>query len=320
MLLRLFPSISLLASVLATLCAQPLAFGNGQTLALKPKVAFVPTDITINGVARPDIGRALADALCAGALKRGSYRVYNVESTRSVNRNKLRKKQQDGIALGSMPLTLPSESPGGLPSALDYLISFNLVGDGDRYQFVLKKVRAIDQEVIEAHELSTTGRLDKVFGLVPQALDRLADSNRSPVFPRTQSPAEIRAAEPVVPHIIVPPAPMATRPGTWSGLPLEYVDVDFTKVPKALIYRRVGSIEATNEPWRFAIIRPISRSGFFLNDSLHVLWDDTGGVYASLKVANFDSGKVIADFGGITPSHHPLFSGDAVYGWAPPLY
>jgi hypothetical protein len=50
-----------------------------------------------------------------------------------------------------------------------------------------------------------------------------------------------------------------------------------------------------------------------------VLYDDNGKIYADMKIANFDSGRVIADFGNKTPAHHKLFPGDEVFGWAPPL-
>jgi hypothetical protein len=41
-------------------------------------------------------------------------------------------------------------------------------------------------------------------------------------------------------------------------------------------------------------------------------------VYAHLRVSAVERGGVVLDMGH-TPDHHPIFRGDKVYGWAPPL-
>lgn len=309
--LRLSPALAIIVACVGF--AAPSRADTAE-LSLRSKVAFVPNDITINGLPRPDIGRALADSFSAAALKRGKCRVFNIDVPVVAVKPSKGKKN-----LGSLGAVTTSKGGIGAPPSrdLDYLYTFNLVGEDDRYSLTMKKVRAENNEVVEAHEMSTTGRLDRVFLLVPQALDRIDAKLYPPAFPRTQSPAEIRSAVPV----IVRDAPSWNcRPGTWSGVPPEFADIDLSKVPKALVYQRLGSITAAIDPWRFAIITPTTSARIGTNELLDVQWGDGGpGVYSRLKVSGFDSGKVIADYGA-NPSYHRLYPGDSVYGWAPPVH
>jgi len=103
-----------------------------------------------------------------------------------------------------------------------------------------------------------------------------------------------------------------------SRTPAEFGGVPLANVPKALIYQPLGAIEWINETWKFCIIQPQSGHRFAVNQSLDVLYDEDGKPYGSLSVDAVDSGKLVAGFGR-TPKHHPLFRGDVVYGWAPPL-
>lgn len=295
----------------ATLGSASAVFASADELSLRSRVAFVPNEVTINGTPRPDIGRALADSFSAAALKRGRLRVFNIE-TPAVPVRPLKGRKH----LGALGTAAPAAG-GGVSATtlrdLDFLYSFNLLGDGETYSLILKKVRAENNEIVEAHEMKTQGRLDRVFAMVPQALERIDPRFYPAAFPRTQSPAEVRAAQPATAPAWV------CRPGTWSGIPPEYVDVDLSRVPKALTYQRLGSVVMAVDPWRFAVITPVSGARIARRETLDVQWDDGGpGVYSRLRVSGFDSGKVIADYGS-NPSYHRLYPGDSVYGWAPPL-
>lgn len=309
--LRLSPALAIVIACIGF--TAPSRAGTAE-LSLRSKVAFVPNDITVNGFPRPDIGRALADSFSAAALKRGKVRVFNLDVPVAAVKPSKNKKN-----LGSLGAV--ASAKGGIVAPLsrdlDYLYTFNLVGEGDRYSLTMKKVRAENNEVVEAHEMSTSGRLDRVFAMVPQALDHIDARLYPPAFPRTQSPAEIRSAVPVVVRDV---PTWNCRPGTWSGVPPEFADIDLSKVPKALVYQRLGMIEAAIDPWRFAIIRPASGARIANSETLDVQWGDGGpGVYSRLRVSGFDSGKVIADYGA-NPSYHRLYPGDSVYGWAPPVH
>lgn len=279
-----------------------------------PKVVVVPNDVTVDGKPRPDIAQALADSFAAGLLKTGDYRVFQAE----VPAQKVKGKKGD-VVLGS--------SSGGnakVPADVDMKFTFNLVGQDNEYRFTLKKIRASDSEVLEVHELETRGRLDKVFGLVPNVLMKMqAKVKQKPAFPRTQSPAQLSGiAVGPAQHVAASSAPAASGNSSYwtsaASLPAEYANIDFTKVPKALIYQHVGSVQFINEAWKFAIIRPQGDLKLKTSDPLHILYDEDGKIYADLKIANFDSGRVIADFGNRTPVHHKIFPGDEVFGWAPP--
>lgn len=283
-------------------------------LAERPRVVIIPSDVTVDGKARPDIAQALADSFSAGLLKTGDYRVFQADVTAPKGKGK-----KGELALGSS-----SAGKAVVPADVDMKFIFNLVGEENDYRFTLKKVRATDSEVLEVHEIEAHGKLDKVFGLVPNVLMRMqAKVKHKPAFPSTQSPAQISGIAPAPassPASVVAATGSAHAGYTSAGvIPAEYANIDFSKVPKALIYQNVGKVQFINEAWKFAIIRPQSEVKLKMSDSLHVLYDEDGRIYADLKIANFDSGRVIADFGNRTPGYHKIFPGDEVYGWAPPL-
>jgi hypothetical protein len=86
-------------------------------------------------------------------------------------------------------------------------------------------------------------------------------------------------------------------------------------VPKALVYRHLGTVNYINPTWKFCIIDPVRGYRFHEQDPMHILWDE-GDVYAHLRVSAVERGGVVLDMGR-TPDHHPIFKGDKVYGWAP---
>lgn len=307
--LCLMPALAILIASLGLVTT--VAASTADALSLRPKVAFVPGDVTLNGSPRPDIGRALADSFSAGALKRGRLRVFHVDTPAvPVRQGKGRKNLG---ALGSATTTAVGVATASALRELDFIYSFNLVGEGEVYALTLKKVRAENNEIVEAHEMKTQGRLDRVFAMVPQALEKMDPRLYPSSFPRTQSPAQLRSTQAPVAHTWV------SRPGTWSGIPPEFVDIDLSTVPKALTYQRLGSVVMANDPWRFAVINPVSGARIAQRETLDVQWDDGGpGVYSRMRVSGFDSGKVIADYGS-NPSYHRLYPGDSVYGWAPPI-
>ena len=278
-------------------------------IAERAKAGVVFNDVTVDGTARPDIGQSLSDSFTAALLKSGDYRVIQLEPHS--------KTKKGDPSLGSNSMSMSNQS-------VDVTFAFNLVGHGDHYRFTLRKIRNSDREVLEVHELLTRGTMDRVYGLVPQVLMRLqAKKKETPSFPRTVSPAQLAA-----PLYSAPPA-VAAAPSETSGnasywtsrpAPQENLErIDFSRVPKALVYQSIGSVQAINETWKFCVIRPNQATRLRTNDSVHVLYDDNGKIYADMKIANFDSGRVIADFGNKTPAHHKLFPGDEVFGWAPPL-
>lgn len=99
-----------------------------------------------------------------------------------------------------------------------------------------------------------------------------------------------------------------------QNVPLAY---DLGSVRKALVRRQLGTVNYIDKSWKFCIIRPMKGTTLNKNNNLHILWDERD-VYAALRVCAVERGGVVADMGH-TPNHHPLFHGDKVFGWAPPL-
>jgi hypothetical protein len=281
--------------------------------AEKPKVAIFAEDVTVDGARRPDLGRALADSLSTNLLRRGQIRVFNlsIEETKTGTQT-LRAPNDAGINhLG----------PTALDQDIDYLLSFNLFSNANEHRLTVKKTRVATSELVDSHQFFTYGRVSDVFSLVNKIADRVDPLPVRHAFPATQSPAAIRAAQ---------PDPYPPQHSFWAGdytnpaspaydpwRANQMAQYDLKNVPKALIYRELGSIQHIDKTWKFTVVRPVKGVQLRTNDPLHVLYDE-GDVYANLRVGTVEKAGAIADYGGATPEHHPLFNGDKVFGWHTP--
>jgi len=273
-------------------------------LAERPKLALYAEDVTIDGQPRPDLARALSDSLSAGLLKRGQVRVFSLESAAG----------RDATGMLASPASSTANRVNKLlDDGLDYVMTFNVMGINSEYLMSVKKMRARTHEVVEAHQFTSVGRETGLFKLMATVLEQVDPRpyGRSKVFPRTQSPAVLAASPPV--RVVIKPEVAAYDPWKQNVLPVH----DLSSVRKALVYRHLGTVNYINNSWKFCIIRPTQGTSLSENDNLHILWDE-GDVYAALRVCAVERGGVVADMGQ-TPNHHPLFHGDKVFGWAPPL-
>jgi len=281
--------------------------------AEKPKVAILAEDVTVDGTRRPDLGRALADSLSTNLLRRGQMRVYNLSTEETTTGTQtLRAPKDAGIN---------HQGPTALDKDIDYLLSFNLFSNANEHRLTVKKTRVATSELVDSHQFFTYGRVSDVFSLVNKIADRVDPLPVRHAFPTTQSPAAIRAAQ---------PAPYPPQRSFWAGdytnpaspaydpwRANQVAQYDLTNVPKALIYRELGSIQHIDNTWKFTVVRPVKGVQLRTNDPLHVLYDE-GDVYANLRVGTVEKAGAIADYGRATPEHHPLFHGDKVFGWHSP--
>lgn len=291
------------------------------SLAERPRMALYAEEVTIDGKPRADLARALADTLSTSLLKRGQVRLFSLESAAT----------QDGAGM------IANVSPGAsaqrlqrlLDDGLDYILTFNVVGIGGHHLMTVKKTRARTSELLDSRQYTCVGRetgLLKLVAQVMEAMDPLPYGKRG-VFPRSQSPAEYtQKPTPREPEYVVaralPAGPAIAGPESpdydpWKANLAPAPDYDLTRVPKALVYRHLGTVNYINPTWKFCIIDPVR--GYYIQeqDPMHILWDE-GDVYAALRVSTVDRDGVVLDLGR-TPDHHPIFKGDKVYGWAPPL-
>lgn len=280
--------------------------------AEKPKIAILAEDVTVDGTRRPDLGRALADSLSTNLLRRGQVRVFNLSTAET--------------ATGTQTLASPNNADvnakglAALDKDIDYLLSFNLFSNASEHRLTIKKTRVDTSELVDSHQFFTYGRVGDVFSLVGKIVDRVDPLPVRHNFPVSQSPAAIRASQPdPLPRQSFfagdykNPSSPAYDP--WrANMVSQY---DLKKVPKALIYRELGSIQHIDNTWRFTVVRPVKGVQLRTNDPLHVLYDE-GDIYANLRVGTVERAGVIADYGGMTPEHHKLFNGDKVFGWHTP--
>lgn len=280
--------------------------------AVKPKIAIFAEDVTVDGTRRPDLGRALADSLSTNLLRRGQLRVFNLTTEETTTGTQtLRSPKDAGVN---------HKDASALDKDIDYLLSFNLFSTSNEHRLTVKKTLVATSELIDSHQFFTYGRVSDVFALVGKIADRVDPLPVRHAFPATQSPAAIRWSRP-------DPLPNQsfwvgdyTNPGSpaydpWrANLATQY---DLKNVPKALIYRELGSIQHIDTTWKFTVVQPVKGVQLRSNDPLHVLYDE-GDVYADLRVGTVEKAGVIADYGGRTPEHHKLFNGDKVFGWHTP--
>jgi len=309
--MHISPTVFALIALLSTVIASRLHAESDWSVksAERPKVAIYAEDVTVDGTRRPDLGRALADSLSTNLLRRGQMRVFNLTTEETKN--------------GTQTLVLPKDAQRKEPTVdkdVDYLLSFNLFSNANEHRLTVKKTRVSTSELIDSHQFFTYGRISDVFSLVGKVADRVDPLPVRHAFPATQSPAEIRATRP-------DPTPYQkfwagdyTNPGSPAYDPWranQVAQYDLTSVPKALIYRELGSIQHIDNTWKFTVVRPVKGVQLSTNDPLHVLYDE-GDVYANLRVGTVEKAGAIADYGGMTPEHHKLFNGDKVFGWHTP--
>ena len=224
---------------------------------------------------------------------------------------------------GTQTLVLPKDAQRKEPTVdkdVDYLLSFNLFSNANEHRLTVKKTRVSTSELIDSHQFFTYGRISDVFSLVGKVADRVDPLPVRHAFPATQSPAEIRATRPDPTPYQMFWAGDYTNPGSPAYDPWranQVAQYDLKSVPKALIYRELGSIQHIDSTWKFTVVRPVKGVQLSTNDPLHVLYDE-GDVYANLRVGTVEKAGAIADYGGMTPEHHKLFNGDKVFGWHTP--
>ena len=305
--------------VLASLsCALPRLQADGDWSIAKaemPKLAVFAEDVTVDGERRPDLGRALADSLSTALLKRGQVRVFNLMTEETATGTQmLISPKQAGVN--------PSHTTA-LDKDIDYLLSFNLFSNGPEHRMTLKKTRVATSELVDSWQFNHVGNASELFGLVPKIVDRVDPKPVVPVFPISQSPSELRPRvqpqnHPFFNGDYANPASSAYDPWRVNNESHLAAYGDLTNVPKALVYRELGAIAQINDFWKFAIVRPNRGVTLRENDPLHVLYDE-GDVYANLRVGTVERAGAVADYGGLTPSYKPLYRGDKVFGWAPPM-
>lgn len=281
--------------------------------AEKPKLAIFAEDVTVDGVRRPELGRALADSLSTALLRRGQVRVFNLMTEETESGTQVLRSPRDAGVNRSHATALDK--------GIDYLLSFNLLSTGPEHRMTVKKTRVPNSELLDSWQFFHYGRASDVFGLVSKIVERVDPKPVIRGFPVMQSPSELRPEvrpenNPYFAGDYANPASPSYDPFrvNFEG---QHGRVDLSKVPKALVYQELGSIAHINDHWKFAIVKPNKGVQLKESDPLHVLYEE-GDVYANLRVGTVEKAGVVADYGGLVPSYKPLYNGDKVYGWATP--
>ncbi len=286
----------------------------------RPRLGLYAEEFTIDGKPRPDLARAVTGSLTTALLRRQQVRLFNLESA----------ALQDAAALLSSathPASAGRRVDDILAGRLDYLVTYSVVGIRQRQVLTVQKMRASTHEILLSRQFPHQGAETAILCLIPAVLDEIDPlmTRPSSAFPRSQSPAMYLAApQPPSPPITVARALPAGQPVIMEQEPAYdpwaqnlHPPYDLARVPKALVYRHLGTVRHIDNTWKFCVIHPVRGTRYQEQDPMHILWEE-GDVYAPLRVSAVERGAVVLDLGR-TPDHHPVFVGDKVYGWAPPL-
>lgn len=289
------------------------------TRADRPRLALYAEEFTIDGKARPDLARAVTESLTTALLRRGQVRLFNLESAAL--------QDAAGTLAAASPMTAAARLDRMMSGGLDYVVTYSVIGIRHRQVLSLKKMRASTHEIVLSRQFTHTGEPTGVLTLLSGVMDELDPlaSGRRGVFPRSQSPAMyLPDPRPPTPPVVVARALPAGRSVVMDHEPAYdpwtqnlHPPYDLARVPKALVYRHLGTVHHIDNTWKFCIINPVGGTRYVEQDPMHILWEE-GDVYAPLRVSAVERGAVVLDMGR-TPDHHPIFVDDKVYGWAPPL-
>ncbi|MCA1963008.1 MAG: hypothetical protein LDL31_03565 [Prosthecobacter sp.] len=295
--------------------------GGAETVAQadRPRLALYAEEFTLDGKARPDLARAVTEALTRAFLQRGQVRLFNLESAAL--------QDAAGTLAATSAVTAARRVDHLMTRGLDYVLTYSVVGIRQRHVLTVKKMRASTHEILLSRQFTHVGEPTGVLTLMARVLDEFdpVTTGRPGVFPRSQSPAMyLPEPTPPSPPIVVARALPAGHPVIMDHEPAYdpwaqnlHPPYDLSRVPKALVYRHLGTVHHIDYQWKFCIINPVGGTRFQEQDPMHILWEE-GDVYAPLRVSSVERGGVVLDMGR-TPDHHPIFIGDKVYGWAPPL-
>jgi hypothetical protein len=133
-------------------------------LAERPRLALYAEDVTIDGLLRPDLARALGDSLSAGLMKRGQVCLFSLDSAAG--------RGAAGMLAGPASSTAHWVNHR-LGDGLDYVMTFHVLGIKSEYLINVKKMRARNHEVIKVHQFTSVCRETGLFKLIGTVLEKV---------------------------------------------------------------------------------------------------------------------------------------------------
>lgn len=272
----------------------------------KLRVAIVQPSVSLDGVGRPELARAVADALVSDFLKNGSVEVIDV---------------------GNRPVEELTRGAGQTP-VCDVAFVPTVVGHRGEYHMTVRRILLPSGKIEQLYEDRTTGSLPGLMEMTARLARQLVPPPPpepppppSPPPPRMRTRIWMDAPPPPPPTRSSTPAaqsrPRAARPASASSSsasrPSHTTQVEANP---SLELETVGRLVSFHPEYSFCVIRP-TPGRRRLTAGTHVFIRVEGVSRPTVRaiVRNSEGGQVIADY--VAKDNPPLVPGAQVYGWVP---
>ncbi len=268
-----------------------------------PRVAVVDPSVALDGTARPELARAVADALVSVFLGSGAVEVIDVTGRTVADLTR----------------------PGAGEPACDTIFVPTLVGHSGEYKMTVRRIAVPSGKIEQLYEDTARGSMAGLMEMTARVGRKLLPPTPA-VAPRP-APEPVRAGRirawmsaPETP----PPAPPrpaapkpAARPAPQPATPSRPLRTIVLDGQRQVELEQVGRLTSFNRQYSFCVISPTSTTGRRLQvgDRLLIQVDNFRRPTIAATVRRLESSQVIADYE--TEGEPPLAAGAAVYQWMP---
>ena len=292
----------------------------------KLKLAVLDATVSVDGVARPDLGASFSDTLSARLLSEKAFEIIDSSALGSTNPNSLGVSNHQLDQTGAVTPGPATALDFGKATGADYVVVPTLVCTAKEIRMTIRKLRTPSGKVERIFQETVKGDHRFIFALAEKvALQLLPEKPLPPqekpeprfnyvkVWMSPPPPADVLKQE-----ILRAPKALRNVPAlsgnlsgstaaarAWGGINND------RREPS-----RLGAISVVDHDWSFCELScPVG--SVHLHDQIFA-WG--GGAYdnlISMNVSRIDGQRVIAEFDAVHPLSKTLRSGLAIYTWKP---
>lgn len=285
----------------------------------KLPVLVIPGEVTIDGIPRPDLGRAFSDSISGSLLKTKAFTIIDYISKSSQGQE---IKRETAVQHFIPEFTI--EQSVGKTAAL-YAFIPRMIAEEDYFRLSIKKLRVSDREIINVYEASTVSpESSAMFELLNSAIrlvmldvyrEKLHQSKskrrgviemeipkiRPALDPKSPKPNSKPAPKTLA---IEPPAHLSSSnnqpPSTEENKISAETETKKTNesVEKEKEAEYAGRVRAVNIEWHFCIIESAQADTLQVNDELIVSPSSPVKPIGKLRISKVEGNQIVADAQG----------------------
>ena len=326
-----------LIGVIAPLSAQSGNAGNAGSA--KPKMIILPARVTVDGLARPDLGQSLSDVITAKLLTTSAVELLDADTPISDPiPHAVAANAPDAGASSSPSLATPQNSPPiatglpaptpigtGLARGADLVVQTTVVGHANEFRLTLREIQIPGGKVISIITEKTGTGLKGLYALAENHALRLVPA--PPPVPRQNAgpaiidhPARYRPDPPITPGVseqdIAQAPPALGKLSSAKQVALAATMRLLDPAASATGPTPIGRIGGLDLSWSFCTITLKQPLDLPLGTALFACAGRNPESVVDLSVSRLEGRKIIADIVP-GPSTAGLRSGDIVYHWKP---